>query len=117
LTDTYLLILNCLGKDWDTYWKQDKDSLQFREQVEWGMNAMESANLIIMYFDPSTKSQISLLELGLYAGGGSLVVCCPEGFWRKGNVDIVCERLNIPQVKDLDALVAYVRSFFNNDGK
>ena len=21
-----------------------------------------------------------------------VIVCCPEGFWRKGNVDIICER-------------------------
>lgn len=58
-----------------------------------------------MYFDPSTKSPISLLELGLYARAGKMIVCCPDGFWRKGNVDIVCFRHKIKQVQTLDALI------------
>ena len=42
-------------------------------------------------------SPISLLELGLYATTGKLRLICPEGFWRKGNVDIVAYRNQIPQ--------------------
>ena len=58
-----------------------------------------------MYFDPETKSPITLLELGLYARSGKLVVCCPHGFWRRGNVDIVCDRYGVDQVKLLDTLI------------
>jgi hypothetical protein len=61
-----------------------------------------------MVFDPNTKSPISLLELGLHASSEKMVVICPEGFWRKGNVDIVCEKHNIKQVKDIDELVEYI---------
>jgi hypothetical protein len=57
-----------------------------------------------MYFDPATKSPISLLELGLFAKTGKLIVCCSEGFWRKGNVDIVCKRYGVMQVENLDKL-------------
>lgn len=57
-----------------------------------------------MYFDPSTKSPISLLELGiLTANPNKLLVCCPEGFWRKGNVDVVCRKYNIHQINDKDS--------------
>jgi len=31
-----------------------------------------------------------------------LSVVCEEGFWRKGNVDIVCHRYNIDQFENLD---------------
>ena len=56
-----------------------------------------------MYFDPNTKSPVSLLELGLYAHTGKLRVCCPDGFWRKGNVDVICARFGIKtlSVEDL----------------
>ena len=64
---------------------------------------MEDATHIVMYFDPTTKSPISLLELGLHASSGKLTVCCPEGFWRKGNVDIVCKRYGVPMVKSLES--------------
>jgi hypothetical protein len=61
-----------------------------------------------MVFDPKTMSPISLLELGLHSKSNKMVVMCPEGFWRKGNVDIVCEKYNIKQVKNIDELVEYI---------
>jgi hypothetical protein len=70
---------------------------------------MERADLIALYLSPGTKSPISLLELGLYASSGKLVVCCPEGFWRKGNVDIVCKRYGAWQVDTLSELVGFIR--------
>lgn len=54
-----------------------------------------------MYFDPFTKSPISLLELGLFANSGKLHVICQSPFWRKGNVDIVCAKYNIPVYENL----------------
>jgi hypothetical protein len=33
-------------------------------------------------------------------------VCCPEGFWRRGNVEMVCRRLRIPLFETLDDLIA-----------
>jgi hypothetical protein len=46
--------------------------------------------------------------VGLHARGGKLVVGCPEGFWRKGNVEVVCTRFGVPLVGDWDAFVAAV---------
>jgi hypothetical protein len=66
------------------------------------MNNLEDCDIIFMYFDPGTKSPISLLELGLHADSGKMIVVCPDGFWRKGNVDIVCTRFNIPLFNSLD---------------
>ncbi len=64
-----------------------------------------------MYFDPNTKSPISLLELGLYAASDKLTVCCPEGFWRKGNVDIVCERYGVEQVDTIEEFAIQILEF------
>src|SRR3990167_10530862 len=78
-----VVILNPRRDDWDSSWIQSIDNPKFKEQVEWELEAMALADKILMYFDPNTKSPISLLELGLHAKDGSLVVVCPEGFWRK----------------------------------
>lgn len=99
-----ITVFNPRRKDWDSSWAQTKDNPQFREQVEWELDHLERADVIALYLDPATKSPISLLELGLHAGGENLIVCCPPGFWRKGNVDIVCERYGIAQVETLDDL-------------
>jgi len=69
--------------------------------VEWELSAQEAADL--MYFAPDTRAPITLLELGLFAKK-RLFVCCPDGYWRKGNVDVVCRRYGIRQVGSLSEL-------------
>jgi hypothetical protein len=98
-------LLNPRRDDWDSSWVQSKDNPQFREQVEWELEAQERADIILMYFDPKTKSPISLLELGLFAHSGKMRVVCPEGFWRKGNVDIICERYGVKQFESLEEAI------------
>jgi hypothetical protein len=115
LADLPIIILNPRRDDWDASWPQRADHPQFRGQVEWELAAQERAGLIAMYFAPDTPAPITLLELGLFARGGRLAVCCPEGYWRKGNVDIVCERYGVPQMPDLAALIGYIRRRFLDD--
>lgn len=69
----------------------------------------DAADIIAVYFDPNTLSPITLLELGLHAASGKLIVCCPDGFWRKGNVRIVCERFNIPLFNDYNSWLAEIK--------
>lgn len=109
LADLDLVVLNPRRDDWDSSWQQSIHDARFREQVEWELDAQQHASLIAMYFAPATKAPITLLELGLAARSGRVVVCCPEGYWRKGNVEIVCGRYGIPLVADLDALAGEVR--------
>ena len=99
------IVLNPRRDDWDSSWEQKMTNPQFNEQVTWELNALDSSDIIIMYFDPNTMSPISLLELGLHASSHKMIVCCPEGFWRKGNVDIVCDRYNIPVSGDIESLM------------
>lgn len=104
LTEERGTILNPRRDDWDSSWEQTIQNDNFRQQVEWELEALEAADLIVLYLSPGTKSPISLLELGLF-WTKPMIVCCPEGFWRKGNVDIVCKRYGIPSVETLDHLM------------
>jgi len=88
--------------EWDSSWRQIQSESKFNEQVNWEMNYLEDSDIIFMYLDPETKSPISLLELGLHAASGKMIVVCPDGFWRKGNVEIVCTRHNIPMFNSLE---------------
>ena len=69
------------------------------------LEGQERATAIAMYFDPATKAPITLLELGLFARSGKVIVCCPPGFWRRGNVEIVCARYRVDLVENLSELV------------
>lgn len=97
-----LMILNPRRDDWDSSWEQKITNPSFKEQVSWELSAQEQSDVVAMYFDPKTKSPISMLELGLFCVPQKMVVCCPDGFWRKGNVDIVCERYLIDLSNDFD---------------
>ena len=109
LAGSDVAILNPRRKDWDATWAQSIDDPRFREQVEWELQALERAEVIAMYFAPETKAPVTLLELGLFARSGRVAVCCPEGFWRKGNVDVVCARYGVPRFETLEALIDDVR--------
>ena len=118
-------ILNPRRDDWDSTWVQTADNPQFREQVLWELEAMDKADEILLYFDPKSSAPITLLEFGLHARirrGSSglirkrshLIVCCPDGFYRKGNVDIVCQRYGVTQRPNLEDLVELYQSGMNN---
>lgn len=108
-----LIFLNPRRDSWDSSWVQSIENEKFYEQVTWELDALDKADYIFMYLDPNTMSPISLLELGLYANTGKLIVVCPDGFWRKGNVEVVCERFAIPLLNNLDDLLSHFISKFN----
>lgn len=89
-------VLNPRRDEWDASWRQAIDEPRFREQVEWELDGLEHADVIAMWFAPDTRAPITLLELGLHARGGKLIVGCPDGFWRKGNVEVVGARFGVP---------------------
>ncbi len=105
-----ICILNPRRDDWDASWKQSIENAQFNEQVNWELDGLEKANMIVFYFSPETKSPVSMLELGLFARTGKLIVCCPEGFWRKGNIDVVCKKYNIKQVNTLEEIITKIKN-------
>lgn len=109
LDDLDIDIFNPRRDDWDSSWVQSIDNKQFSKQVYWELARLDEATVIALYFDPTTQSPISLLELGLHAKDDKLVVFCPEGFWRKGNVDIVCERYRIGRMQNFSEFVHAVR--------
>ncbi len=96
--------------EWDSSWKQEQANPQFNYQVNWEMNKLGQSDIIFMYFSPGTKSPISLLELGAFGDSGKMIVCCPDGFWRKGNVEIFCTRHRIPMFNNLEDAIGGLRT-------
>ncbi len=102
------IVFNPRRDDYQPDAQQNLDNPYFVGQVTWELDAQEMSDYKIYYFDPDTKSMITLLELGKYGDEKTLVIC-NEGYCRKGNVDIFCERYNIPQFKTLEEAI---RSIF-----
>jgi hypothetical protein len=100
-------IFNPRRVEWDASWGEDDP--RFIEQVQWELRAMYQADIIMMHFEPSTMSPITLLELGLYCDSGKLYVSCPKGYWRRGNVRIICDSVGVRVHDSLEELLETVR--------
>jgi hypothetical protein len=86
-----------------TIWDPDGDD---PDAIAWELAAAEQADRVLVYLDPAARSPSALVTLALLARTGRAVVCCPEGFWRKGHVELVCRVYGVPTAADLDALAA-----------
>lgn len=100
-----VVLFNPRREDWDNSWKQTVDDANFLGQVSWEYDQLEQCKLIFLYFDPKTKAPISLLELGLFAGKKKIILCCPDGFYRKGNVEFIANKFKIKLHNDLDSAI------------
>ena len=109
LEDFSVTILNPRRDDWDSSWEQTIENSMFREQVEWELQGLEQVMFRIFHFEAGTMSPITLMELGLCAQMGNNIVHCAPGFWRKGNVDIVCARYGIEQVDSLEDAIVWLQ--------
>jgi hypothetical protein len=100
-----LAVFNPRRPDWDASWPQDVNHAGFNGQVRWETDQIDAADIIVFYFAPGTLAPISLLELGLVAPchgkNCTVVVVCPDGFWRKGNVDFIARKYGLLTVDDL----------------
>jgi hypothetical protein len=89
-------ILNPRRDDYDAGQKQSINNPYFKEQVTWELDGLDRSDLIVMYLQPDTLSPISMMEIGLYINtldwNKQMIICCPEGFWRKGNIEILVDR-------------------------
>lgn len=92
-----VVLFNPRRDDWDSSWTQDPTlGTQFHEQVSWELEHIDDADVVVFYFDPNTQSPITLLELGYCIGiNKNMVVCCPDGYFRKGNVVISCAKRGV----------------------
>ena len=99
-----IIVLNPRRDNWDDSWKQSITDKNFNEQVTWELDSQERCDINAIFFDPKTKAPISLLELGLFHDK-NVVVCCPDGFYRKGNVEITCRKYGIVLTSDMKTFV------------
>ncbi len=76
-------------------WDKNASSKEVERQIDWELEHMEKADYIIMNILGDSKSPISLLELGLHARSGKLIVFCPKSFYRYDNVRITCETYGV----------------------
>ena len=77
-------------------------------QIRWELEHLEKADLIVMNILGTSKSPITLLEMGIHIRSGKLHVACEPSFYRYDNVKVTCEQYGVPLYASLDELLAGV---------
>ena len=98
-----LVIYNPRRNSGEGFTSDNKEEMEY--QVNWELNHLGKADFIIMNLLPDSKSPISLMELGLFASSGKLIVACPPEFYRYDNVRIICDRYHVPLFDRLEDLL------------
>ncbi|KAL2213290.1 hypothetical protein CC79DRAFT_1327154 [Sarocladium strictum] len=91
--------------DWDSSWREDINFEPWNEQVSWELEKQSTADVVVVFFHPDTKAPISLLEFGLSSREPAKVIAvCPEGYWKRANVQLVSQKLGIEFLDNFDQL-------------
>ena len=101
-------ILNPRLNNWFSKNEQNLNTQAFTSQLSWELEGLENADLVVMYFKAQSTSPITLIEFGLTANSGRLVVCCEKGFWQYGNVEFICHQCHVPMVESFPELLEIV---------
>lgn len=112
-------IINGLGKynlNLEVYnprvskWNPNATDKDVETQIKWEQDHLDKSDIILMYLADNSKSPISLLELGLYAASGKLIVCCTDKFYRYTNVKLTCAKYDIELINttDIDKIIKII---------
>ncbi|MBP3732211.1 MAG: nucleoside 2-deoxyribosyltransferase domain-containing protein [Bacilli bacterium] len=96
-TTENVYILNPRRNDWNPN-ATEKD---IEDQIKWELGALKRSEVIIMNILESSKSPISLLEMGLFGKDNpGFYVFCGPGFYRYTNVRVTAEEFGIKHYSD-----------------
>lgn len=112
-----IIFLNPRRDEWDSSWDHStKEGSMFCEQVKWELEGIDESDIVIFYFDPSTKSPITMLELGYVLGKKmKTVVYCPEEFYRHGNVVITSRRNGVEVHTEYNSFINNIEELILTD--
>lgn len=101
--DRNVVFYNPRRSDWDSSWEQSANDDNFAEQVKWEVSHIDSSDIVYFYIDPTTKSPITLWEIGYtLKTPRRIIMCCPDGYWRRGNLEVYSKIFNFPLTNNFE---------------
>jgi len=114
-TNTTGVIFNPRVKKWNNDILQDCQDDRFTRQVVWEQKRLSQSKYVLVNLQAGTLSPITLHELGQLAlrQDCTVVVSCPKGFWRRGNVQACCALHGFYLYENLGDALAHLSILFN----
>lgn len=85
-----------LEKRWLSEWLEHTGEPVFQRNVASNFQDLDESDEILMHFTEDSLAPTSLLQFGRYVHSGKLTVSCERGFWRRGNLEIMCGLYGVP---------------------
>jgi len=86
---------------------------EWEEHIKWELEAMKSSDLVLINFLENSASPISLVELGLNTMNNKLIVVCPDNFYKRKYIQVLCEYYSTPIFSALNTALAYIVEKFD----
>lgn len=122
LSDCDVDIYNPRNKKWDiTHNPSDLRNSVLISQIEWELFYLQEVKINLFWFEPNSKSPITLMELGLILGlsraerpNKHIVIYCPPEFYRFVNVVITAKKIaGITVITDKTKVVDKLKEILN----
>lgn len=104
---TDVFIFNPRRKEWNAHWSEDPEHRGLIEQIQWELRHLDAADIIVVNFEPDSRSPITLLELGLILRNAQMphiFVRCPKEFYRYTNVLVTAEYVEDARIQIFETL-------------
>ncbi len=117
LADKQVTIYNPRRDQWDATWVQSASEPMFNGQVNWEVDHIDEADIVFFFIDPATKSIVTFGEfyyiLGQLKAGKhrDVIIVCPQGYWRRGNLEVMCNRFSLKLHETLEEGIEVLKGF------
>ncbi|KAF7947772.1 hypothetical protein EAE96_008851 [Botrytis aclada] len=110
-------IIDPYNPAWDSTWREDPSDKRFVTQVNFELEGLEIADIVVVGFVGSDvhagkigAGGTALVELGtaLKRKGQKVIVCVEKGFWKEGYVKVLCERFGVQCLDSLSMVETVV---------
>ncbi|KZZ97319.1 hypothetical protein AAL_03283 [Moelleriella libera RCEF 2490] len=108
-SDLPITVFDPTRLDWDETWREDFSDARWVEQIQWELDMQELADVVVVFLGDTSVAPISMLELGLNAKSGKVLVCAMPRFAKRGNVEAICARYHVPLVSCVEDLQSAIK--------
>ncbi|MEO6301620.1 MAG: nucleoside 2-deoxyribosyltransferase domain-containing protein, partial [Bacteroidia bacterium] len=120
LNKTDVTIFNPRRLDFDPKAKYKSDNPYMVQQIKWELSHLDKADIIVFYFDPNGEAPITLYEMGRVSRDVSELkkkglIYCPEGYWKKANVDVNGEYDFFNFAETEEELIEFLKQMIKGD--
>lgn len=108
LSDTNYILLNPRREDVETF-QFDTEDPEFIAHVRWVNDALQDADIVVLYFCSTTESPVSLLDLADLLKYKKVYLCVDDNFWKRSLLVSAAIDFNVELYTNINDVIQQLR--------